>query len=100
MYDLFNEGTWENCFALIDPKLTDDQKVERSLHAKQLQAFKHIYGTIKPWHVRISLHLDASPQQQDKRPFAFVYVVWQDAVHGFHMFRDRKSTRLNSSHRL
>jgi len=48
-----------------------------------------VYGSVHPWETRLSLHLDAGPTQQDKRPFAYVYVVWQDDCHGFHMFRER-----------
>ena len=89
MYDWFNRGLWEECFSLVDPKLKEQSKVQLPVYAERLQAFKEFYGIIKPWHVRISLHLDASSNKQDERPFAYVYVVWQDDVHGFHMFRER-----------
>ena len=36
-----------------------------------------------------SLHGDARTVGSDRRPFAYVYVVWQDEAHGFHMFRER-----------
>ena len=54
-----------------------------------MQVFKDAYGSVKPWWTRLSLHLDTSPKQTDKRPFAYVYVIWQDDTHGFHMFRER-----------
>jgi hypothetical protein len=89
MYDWFNRERWDKCFSLIDPKLREQSKVELLANAARLQAFKEIYGTIRPWHVRISLHLDASSNKHDERPFAYVYVIWQDDVRGFHMFRER-----------
>jgi hypothetical protein len=89
MYDWFNRGLWDKCFSLIDPRLREEGKVQLPHYSAGLEAFKEVYGTIKPWHVQLSLHLDASSNKQDQRPFAYVYVVWQDEVHGFHMFRER-----------
>ena len=89
MYDWFNQGLWEKCFGLVDPLLQNSSKVERSAYAKQLHAFKEAYGSINPWHIRISMHLDASANKHDPRSFAYVYVVWQDASHDFHMFKER-----------
>jgi hypothetical protein len=54
-----------------------------------MQAFKNVYGSVNLWLTRVSLHLDGAPKQSDKRPFAYVYVIWQDDVHNFHMFRER-----------
>ena len=88
MYDWFNRGLWENCFSLIDPQLREQSKVQLTTYADRLQAFKASYGQINPWYIRISPH-DASANQRDKRPFAYVYVIWQDNQHGFHMFRER-----------
>jgi hypothetical protein len=89
MYDCLNRGLWEDCFSLIDPKLREQAKVQLPTYTAGLQTFKEVYGSIKPWHVRIRLHLDVSSNKHDNRPFAYVYVVWQDEVHGFHMFRER-----------
>ena len=54
-----------------------------------LQSFREVYGTISLWYIRISLHLDPATNKRDPRPFAYVYVVWQDQAHAFHMFRER-----------
>jgi hypothetical protein len=54
-----------------------------------MRAFKNVYGSVNLWLTRLSLHLEAASGQRDKRPFAYVYVIWQDAAHGFHMFRER-----------
>ncbi len=89
MYEWFNQASWEKCFSLIDPKLREQEKVEGKAYAESLRRFKEVYGTISPWYIRISLHLDASSNKQDARPFAYVYVVWQDQAHTFHMFRER-----------
>jgi hypothetical protein len=89
MVDWFNRGLWDKCFSLIDPKLREQSKVDSSIYAQGLQSFKEAYGMIRPWYVRISLHLDASSNKRDGRPFAYVYVVWQDDAHQFHMFRER-----------
>jgi hypothetical protein len=89
MYDWFNQGLWEQCFSLIDPRLRDESKVQLRVYKEGLQAFEQVYGKVDPWYIRISLHLDASSNRHDNRPFAYVYVVWQDAERGFHMFRER-----------
>ncbi len=88
-YKAFNMSRWATCFHLVDPKLRDRSKVDEQTYGSGLEDFKTAYGSIRPWHVRISLHLDASSNKHDDRPFAFVYVVWQDAANEFHMFRER-----------
>lgn len=89
MYNWFNRDLWQKCYSLLDPKLREQSKVELSAYADGLRAFQEVYGAIRPWHIRISPHLDASANKQDARPFAYVYVIWQDDAHGFHMFRER-----------
>ena len=89
MYVGFNRERWEKCYLLIDPRLRDQSKVQLPVYMRQLKAFKETYGAIKPWHVRISLHLDNKASKRADRPFAYVYVVWQDDAHEFHMFRER-----------
>jgi hypothetical protein len=88
-YDAFNSGSWKACFTMIDPKLRNPPTVRVSVYAEQMRAFQEAFGSIKPWHIRISLHLEKRSGASDARPFAYVYVVWQDAAHGFHMFRER-----------
>jgi hypothetical protein len=88
-YRLFNQGAWEGCFALIDPELTGRGKVKLDSYRELMQVFKDAYGSIKPRWTDLSLHLDATPKQSDKRPFAYVYILWQDGAHEFHMFRER-----------
>ena len=88
-YLRFNEEDWEECYTLIDPPLTQRGKVELAGYSERMQAFKKVYGSVKLWLIRLSLHLDASSNQRDKRPFAYVYVIWQDDAHGFHLFRER-----------
>jgi hypothetical protein len=89
MYDWFNRGLWEKCFTLIDPQLIKRSRVDLPAYSERLRAFKEVYGGICPWHIIISMHLDERSNKHDQRPFAYVYVVWQDAAHGFHMFRER-----------
>ena len=89
MYEWFNRGLWEKCFSLIDPMLREHSKTELPVYVERLRAFSEVYGSVTPWHIRISLHLDASANKRDGRPFAYVYVTWQDDAHGFHMFRER-----------
>jgi hypothetical protein len=88
-YLRFNKADWQGCFALIDPQLTQHGKVNAETYSDIMQAFKDSYGSVNPWHTRLSLHLKVSPKQRDKRPFAYVYLIWQDEAHGFHMFRER-----------
>ena len=89
MYDWFNRGLWEKCFSSIDPRIREKSRVKLPLYVEGLQEFKKAYGAIRPWHVRISLYLDASSSKHDDGPFAYVYTVWQDDTNGFHMFRER-----------
>ena len=89
MYDWFDEGRWEKCFSLVDPKLREQSRVQFSSYAAGMRAFKEAYGTVHPWMIRISLHLDTSSSPRDKRHFAYVYVIWQDDAKRFHMFQER-----------
>jgi len=89
MHASFNRGRWQDCYALLDPRLTEGGRVELASYSRGLREFKAAYGVIRPWHTRINLHLDASSNKHDPRPFAFVYLIWQDEGHGFHLFRER-----------
>jgi hypothetical protein len=90
MYEWFNRGAWDKCFSLLDPKLREVAKVNYPDYAGTLESFREAYGEIRPWgEIVLSLHLSGAPKHQDPRPFAFVYAVWQDRSHGFHMFRER-----------
>jgi hypothetical protein len=88
-YRHFNEADWETCHNLIDPQLTEHNKVDRDAYFDLMEAFRSAYGSVNLWLTRLSLHVDASSHQRDKRPFAYAYVIWQDDSHGFHMFRER-----------
>ena len=89
MHTWFNRGCWEKCFSLIDPLIREKGRVESSTYAEQLQEFRKAYGAIHLWYVRITLYLDGSVNKRDPRPFAYVYVVWKDNAHRFHMFQER-----------
>ena len=89
MYDWFNRELSEKCFSLIDPILREQSSVELSTYTAGMQAFKKVYGAVHLWQIRLSPHLDASGNKRDARPFAYVYVIWQDDAHGFHMFKER-----------
>src|SRR6267378_1856397 len=89
MYEQFNQGNWEKCFSFLDPTLIQQSTLALPIYAEKMQAFKDVYGIIHPWHIRINLHLDTTSAKQDKRPFAYAYIIWQDEMHGFHMFRER-----------
>jgi hypothetical protein len=88
-YARLNNADWNGCFSLIDPQLTRQGKVDLDSYSASLRAFIDSFGSVKLWWTRLSLHLDATPNQRDNRPFAYVYVIWQDDAHGFHMFRER-----------
>src|SRR2546423_7005578 len=68
----FNDAAWLKCFSLIDPKLRESGKVDREAYVDSLQQFKATYGEIQPWHIRLSLHLEARTKT-DARPFAYVW---------------------------
>ncbi len=89
LYEWFNEGNWEQCFSLLDPRLRGTSRVDPAAYAESLAAFRDYYGSVSIWYMRVSLHLDGARNKQDSRPFAYVHVVWQDAKHEFHMFRER-----------
>jgi hypothetical protein len=88
MYDWFNRALPEKCYSLLDPKLAD-RKVQLPMYCDSLRGFKEVYGSIRLFHIRIRLHLDASTNKHDPRPFAYVYVTWKDEEHAFHMFKER-----------
>jgi hypothetical protein len=88
-YDRFNSQRWSDCYALVDPRLTSAGKVSLESYARSLQSFHGHYGAVHCWHVRMSLHLTGVRPASDPRPFAYVYTVWQDERHDFHMFRER-----------
>jgi len=89
MYEFFNKEAWTKCFSLLDPRLRKQKRVEKQRYVESLRLFRKVYGELQPWYIRISLHLDGSASRHDPRPFAYVYVVWQDQKHDFHMFRER-----------
>jgi hypothetical protein len=89
MHTWFNRGCWEKCFSLIDPILREKGRVKLPLYEEGLKEFKEAYGAIHLWYVRISLYLDGSVNKRDPRPFAYVYVVWKDDAHRFHIFQER-----------
>jgi hypothetical protein len=82
-------GAWDDCFALIDPELRQQGKVNLGIYADLMKSFKEAYGSINTRWTDLSVHLEASPKQKDKRPFGYVYVLWQDDAHEFHLFRER-----------
>jgi len=88
-YENFNDERWSACLALVDPKLLETGKVEEGLYVESLQRFRAHFGVIRPWHVRVSLHLAGSRPANDPRAFAYIYTVWQDQRHRFHMFQER-----------
>jgi len=88
-YRRLNRSDWEDCFALIDPQLTRTGKVKVDVYSRLMESFKTAYGSVNPRWTRLSLHLQVAKNQRDSRPFAYVYVIWQDAAHGYHLFRER-----------
>jgi hypothetical protein len=74
---------------LVDPKLREKGAVDFATYSDSMSAFKKCYGEITPWYVRINTHLDASTNKNDDRPFAYVYVIWQDDRRSFHIFKER-----------
>jgi hypothetical protein len=88
MYDSFNRQDWQRCFSLLDPKLTEPSRVRFDDYAAQMRAFHKAFPRID-CKIEISLHLDASSNKHDPRPFAYVCVRWKDAAFNFHTFRER-----------
>jgi hypothetical protein len=88
-YRRLSSGRWSECYAFVDPRLAAAGKVKQEPYEQSLRSFHTRYGTVRPWHVRISLHLTGSRPSSDPRPFAYVYAVWQDEKSDFHMFRER-----------
>ncbi len=84
-----NAARWESCFALIDPKIREAGNLAFAPYRDRLREFKSAYGVIQPKKMWINLHLDTSRCKQDKRPFAYVYIVWTDDRHVLHIFQER-----------
>jgi hypothetical protein len=88
-YRSYNLAKWPRCYALVDPRLRENDRVQASPHADSLAAFRRRYGDVTIWHIDVSLHTDVTNNKHDDRPFAYVYVFWQDDNKAFHVFRER-----------
>jgi hypothetical protein len=88
-YDRFNRGDFAGCLALVDPELLRKGGVQPVLYQSGLEKFRAAFTAIRPIMRRTMLFLDEKPRHSDKRPFAYHYVVWQDAQGGFHLFQER-----------
>ncbi|HYT92035.1 MAG TPA: hypothetical protein VEL76_25190 [Gemmataceae bacterium] len=88
-YKHFQRADWEQCYEYLDPQLRQGKKVLSAPYAQSLSEFAAVYGTIKIWHIDINLYLDTAKNKRDPRPFAYVYIFWQDQRHAFHVFRER-----------
>ena len=86
LYEGFGRQEWDRCFAHVDPKLRNESRIDPAHYARSLVEFKNRYGKIDIWFIRASIHAKAKSQD---RPFAYVYVLWQDDRHGLHLFRER-----------
>jgi hypothetical protein len=89
LYTRYNLGDWERCYLHLDPRLREGSRIELPQYADSLAAFKDRYGNINILYIQINLHLDVKKNKHDDRPFAYAYVIWQDASHTFHVFRER-----------
>jgi hypothetical protein len=88
-YAALNERNWERCFALIDPKLRAEGRVDAAKYAASLARFLEHYGPVQPEFIKLTLYLDATANKHDSRPFAYAVVLWQDKHHEYHLFRER-----------
>jgi hypothetical protein len=88
-YHLFNLRAWERCYRFLDSRLRDQSRIDLAPYADSLGTFQKHYGEVAIWHADISLYADVRGTKQDDRPFAFVYIFWQDAHNAFHVFRER-----------
>jgi hypothetical protein len=89
LYRSFNLGEFARCFHFLDPRLREAGKVEPEAYSQSLSTFKNHYGTVNIWLIRISLYADTPTNKRADRPFAYVYVVWQDLRNEVHLFRER-----------
>jgi hypothetical protein len=87
-YQWFNLGEWKHCYAFLDPRLRENSKIALASYADSLRAFRQHYGQVNIWHVRINLYTEDRNHKHDNRPFAYVYVFWQDHQKAFHVFRE------------
>jgi hypothetical protein len=88
-YRGYNLGEWEKCYRVIDPRLREAGRVEVPRYVESLASFKQHHGNITIWHIQVSLHLDVRNGKQEDRPFAYVYVLWQDTRGAVQVFRER-----------
>jgi hypothetical protein len=89
LYQRLNRGDLDRCYLHVDPRLRVDERISFTAYASSLEAFRSHYGLIDIWHIRINLYLDVVSNKYDDRPFAYVYIFWQDERKGFHVFRER-----------
>ncbi len=88
-FNRFNKADWQGCYDMVDPSLIQQGKVQLDAYSGLMSRFQDVYGSITISWTRLSLHPEGAPKQGDPRPFAYVYILWQDETHEFHMFRER-----------
>jgi hypothetical protein len=88
LYRSFDRQEWDRCFAHLDPKLRDEGKVDVRQYSQSLVEFQKKYGKIDIWFIRANIYAKGPSTTRD-RPFAYVYVLWQDERKELHLFRER-----------
>jgi hypothetical protein len=87
-YARMNSQQWNRCFAHLDPRLRAAGKITSTHYMRSLAEFQQRYGLIDIWYLRASTHGGALAAS-DQRPFAYVYILWQDTHKQLHLFRER-----------
>src|SRR5436190_21320809 len=87
-YRWFNQGRDEKCYTYVDPQLREESKLKAAVYSESLRAFRHEHGSVQIWFIRSNLY-PAKTNPRDPRPFAYVYLLWQDDRHEFQLFRER-----------
>lgn len=89
-YDLVNEEDWEECFALIDPKLRSARKITFEDYADTLTAFFAAFGPLEEVSVSgLKLYSDVRSKLYGDRDFAQGLVVLKDREPRPHSLQER-----------
>jgi hypothetical protein len=89
-YNLLNQGDFERCRQLIDPRIRlKRDSVTLFQYQNSLHQFLDRFGSIKVLEISIDLHLNEPSQLYEGRDFAVGKTTWADEAGEGHIFSER-----------
>src|ERR1700722_19846294 len=83
------ESDWRECFKFIDPQLRNS-RIDLGKYSASMSRFRDACGAISFLSIaKLTVYEGAVVKQEDKRPFAYCVVVWEDKSQTPHVTRQR-----------